>query len=467
MVAHSFRAHSALGHTRSAQVHHPIESTVVIEGTTYDLHKTTVLDVKHEFATLKAAMNQLITVYNAMPVIHENGLGDHINEADLKGAAVAASFSRITGSIKSLSKPISREEALVLFKCYKKLQEKVLLLILYGVCEVHVDELGKGTRKVAPGLMEFCFSNLMELITGLSEALSAVLPVNFHAESDSIRVGRSRFHVHVDTNTSSGKNSRINCTAEVHMTLHTVFATLFNSNLHERINQKTGTQSPFELNTRSQSPHPNTLMATLLSQVTNPLLSGFKDTVLAQIQTVLETAITVGGTVYQNFSLHKTTVLDVRHEFATLTATTDQLSSAADLLPVDTCTGEHILDVGPKGAAMGAAISRTTGSLKNLPGPVSHEEGILLLNSYKEVQVKIISLFSTVTIRLGAVEQGAPGICEYCFNKLMEILKPLTQALSAVLPVIKDGADEAQVIHNNIQSVCDDALTRLRASTSN
>ncbi|GJJ11658.1 hypothetical protein Clacol_005894 [Clathrus columnatus] len=177
MAAPSFRVPSPLQHTRSAQVQHPIESAIAIGGSVYtnfDLHKTTVLDVKHEFSTLNATMDQLITACNVMPVIHEDGLGDHIDEADLgsKGGAVAASFSRTTGSIKSLSKAVSHEEGLVLIKCYKEIQEKVILL--YGAAQVRVGGLEKG----APGLTEYCFNKLMTIVTGLTEALSTVLPAD-------------------------------------------------------------------------------------------------------------------------------------------------------------------------------------------------------------------------------------------------------------------------------------------------
>ncbi|GJJ11659.1 hypothetical protein Clacol_005895 [Clathrus columnatus] len=177
MAAPSFRVPSPLQHARSAQVQHPIESAIAIGGTVYTnfgLHKTTVLDVKHEFSTLNATMDQLITAYNAMPAGHENGLEDHIEEADLgsKGGAVAASFSRTTGSIKSLSKAVSHEEGLILIKCYKEIQEKVILL--YDSCQVRVGGLEKG----APGLMEYCFNKLMAIVTGLTEALSEVLPAD-------------------------------------------------------------------------------------------------------------------------------------------------------------------------------------------------------------------------------------------------------------------------------------------------
>ncbi|GJJ11680.1 hypothetical protein Clacol_005916 [Clathrus columnatus] len=170
------------------------------------------------------------------------------------------------------------------------------------------------------------------------------------------------------------------------------------------------------------------IMTTFSPQAVNPLLSGMDKTILAQLQTYIETAINVGGT--------------------------EGIISAVNVLPTDSFDPDQILELGQQGAAMSAGIARTTGSLKNLPGPVSHEDGIMFLNSYKEFQVKLALLFATSNVRLGAFEQGAPGICEYCFNRLIDIVT------SSISP------NEAQAIHNDIQSVCDDSLTRLHAATS-
>lgn len=50
--------------------------------------------------------------------------------------------------------------------------------------------------------------------------------------------------------------------------------------------------------------------------------SGSENTIYLQIQTSLENAITTAGSVYRNLGLlHRTSVLDAKHEFATLSAT--------------------------------------------------------------------------------------------------------------------------------------------------
>lgn len=55
---------------------------------------------------------------------------------------------------------------------------------------------------------------------------------------------------------------------------------------------------------------------------TSVLLSGLSSTALVQVQASVDGAIAVAGNVYQSVSLfHKTSILDVRHEFATLSAT--------------------------------------------------------------------------------------------------------------------------------------------------
>lgn len=44
--------------------------------------------------------------------------------------------------------------------------------------------------------------------------------------------------------------------------------------------------------------------------------------IFVQLQTSLEAAIVTAGTVYQSFGLlHRTSALDVKHEFATIVAT--------------------------------------------------------------------------------------------------------------------------------------------------
>ncbi|GJJ11673.1 hypothetical protein Clacol_005909 [Clathrus columnatus] len=58
-----------------------------------------------------------------------------------------------------------------------------------------------------------------------------------------------------------------------------------------------------------------------------------------QVQNSIEIGSIVGGTVYQN----TTTLLDVKREFATIVATTDQLVAGYNALPVVECTGDHIL----------------------------------------------------------------------------------------------------------------------------
>ncbi|GJJ11624.1 hypothetical protein Clacol_005860 [Clathrus columnatus] len=163
-------------------------------------------------------------------------------------------------------------------------------------------------------------------------------------------------------------------------------------------------------------------MTSLLSQVTNnPLLSGAKATALVQIQSCIDSAILIAGTVYQSLGLHKPTVLDVKHEFSTLIATIEQVISTVNALPHDVCSEGQILDLGPKGAAYGGAISRTTASIKSISGPVSHEDGVALLSSYKEVQANVIVLITAVNIRMGALERGASGLCDYAYNKVISL----------------------------------------------
>ncbi|GJJ11679.1 hypothetical protein Clacol_005915 [Clathrus columnatus] len=186
-------------------------------------------------------------------------------------------------------------------------------------------------------------------------------------------------------------------------------------------------------------------MTTLLSQITtNPLVSGLTNAVTIQVQTSLETAVTIAETVYQSLGLHKTSALDVRHELATLSAAIEE---------------------GPKGVAIFAAISRTTASIKSLPGPVTQDEGIAILNSCKEVQVKISVLLSAVSVRVTSVEHGAPGLCEYGINRLLALFTVLTQALLNILPS-SISADEVQGIHNGIESACNDTLTSVRNSVN-
>ncbi|GJJ11617.1 hypothetical protein Clacol_005853 [Clathrus columnatus] len=179
-------------------------------------------------------------------------------------------------------------------------------------------------------------------------------------------------------------------------------------------------------------------MASLLSQVTNnPLVSGIKASALVQMQTCVDSAILVAGTVYQTLGLHKLTVLDVKHEFATLTATIvrDYLITV-DALPYDACSVDHILDIGPKAAAHCGALCRTTASIKSISSSVSHEDGVALLSSYKEVQAKTVVLVTAVNLRIGSLEQGASGICDYGFNKLLDLYEALYQALLQILPVV-------------------------------
>ncbi|GJJ11691.1 hypothetical protein Clacol_005927 [Clathrus columnatus] len=175
-------------------------------------------------------------------------------------------------------------------------------------------------------------------------------------------------------------------------------------------------------------------MATLLSQVTNPLFPGLKNAVSIQLQTSIEGAVTIAGSIYQSLGLRKTSALDMKHELETLSAT---------------------IGVGPKGVAVYAAISRTTASIKSLPGPVTQDEGIALLNSFQEVQVKISILSSDVGARVASIEQGAPGLCGYGFKRGLALL---TSSIST---------DEVQARHNSIESACNDALTKVRDLPSN
>ncbi|GJJ11640.1 hypothetical protein Clacol_005876 [Clathrus columnatus] len=161
-------------------------------------------------------------------------------------------------------------------------------------------------------------------------------------------------------------------------------------------------------------------MTSLLSHVTNnPLLSGIGVTALAQVQTCVDSAILISGSVYQTLSLHKPTVLDVKHEFATLIAIIDHIDSAVNALPHDACSEAHILDIGPKGAAYCAALSRAIASIKSISGPVSHEDGVALLSSYKEIQAKSIAQVTAFNVRISSIEQGAPGVCHFGLNRLL------------------------------------------------
>ncbi|GJJ11639.1 hypothetical protein Clacol_005875 [Clathrus columnatus] len=165
-------------------------------------------------------------------------------------------------------------------------------------------------------------------------------------------------------------------------------------------------------------------MSSLLSQVTNnPLLSGIKATALLQVQTCVDSAV--------------------------LIAETEQATSAVNALPHDACSEGHVLDIGPKGAAYCGAISRTTASIKSISGPVSHEDGVALVSSYKEVQVKTTILVAAVNVRIGSLEQGASGICDYGFNKLLSLYE------SSI------NVNEVQEIHGPIITACKDSLTRI------
>ncbi|GJJ11672.1 hypothetical protein Clacol_005908 [Clathrus columnatus] len=98
---------------------------------------------------------------------------------------------------------------------------------------------------------------------------------------------------------------------------------------------------------------------TLSSQVTDPPVSGLNSAVSIQAQTAIENAITIAGTVYQSPGLHKTSALD------------------------------------------------------SLPGPVAQDDGLAILNSYKEVQIKISVLLSAMSVGVASIEQGAPGLCDF------------------------------------------------------
>ncbi|GJJ11675.1 hypothetical protein Clacol_005911 [Clathrus columnatus] len=172
--------------------------------------------------------------------------------------------------------------------------------------------------------------------------------------------------------------------------------------------------------------HSSSPMATLLSG-NSPLSAA-----ALQIQASLESATAVAGTIYQSLGLHKASAQDVRHEFASLSATIaytdlfytskDQATSIVNDLP-DTCTEDFVLEQAPKGAAVFAALSRTTASINSLQGPVSEEEGIAILNSYKEAQAKFTVVVLAYGSRAGSIEHGASGISEYGVGRTLALFK--------------------------------------------
>ncbi|GJJ11638.1 hypothetical protein Clacol_005874 [Clathrus columnatus] len=173
-------------------------------------------------------------------------------------------------------------------------------------------------------------------------------------------------------------------------------------------------------------------MASLLSQVTNnPLLSGIKVTALVQVQTCIDSAILIAETVYQSLGLHKPT---------------EQGTSAINALPHDACSEVHILDIGPKGAAYCGAISRTTAAIKSISGPISHEDGVALLSSYKEVQTKTIVILAAATVRISSIEQGASGLCDYGFNKLLSLYELTTPEIGLDLLLVLSSYWELRTI---------------------
>lgn len=64
------------------------------------------------------------------------------------------------------------------------------------------------------------------------------------------------------------------------------------------------------------------ILGSSVSKIGDTLTSGLTNTVFVQVQNSIDNAVTVSRAVYQSLGLvNKPTALDVRHEFASLTAT--------------------------------------------------------------------------------------------------------------------------------------------------
>lgn len=96
---------------------------------------------------------------------------------------------------------------------------------------------------------------------------------------------------------------------------------------------------------------------------------------------------------------------------------------------------------------------KAASTLKNLPSPLSSEEGLVILPILQDIQTQFIELMNGCALRLPQTEVDSPGYGKFFYISLRRLIDPYYESLAAVAP-----ATIPQSLIQEMKSAADAAL---------